>query len=98
MNFPEVPSLMSAAEIKLSTELGQPSETIPSLDLKKILVPTDFSQNAEKALIYAVRLARRNNSSLILFHVFELPEFVRQLSPDYSYDSNEGHEKAIGCR
>ena len=56
---------------------------------QKILVPTDFSKNAEKALIYAVRLARRNNSRLILFHVFELPEFVRQLPPDFSYDSHE---------
>ena len=62
---------------------------------QKILVPTDFSKNAEKALIYAVRLARRNNSSLILFHVFELPEFVRQLPPDFSYDSHEDTKKQL---
>ena len=86
---------MSAAGVKPFTESGQSPETMPFLDLKKILVPTDFSKNAEKALIYAVRLALRNNSSLILFHVFELPEFVRQLPPDFSYDSNEDTKKQL---
>ena len=80
MNFPKDPSVPSAAaEVKLAGRSDQPSQTIPSLNLKKLLVPTDFSENSKKALVYAVRLAQRNNSSLILFHVFELPEFVREL-------------------
>jgi universal stress protein A len=83
MSPPQEPSHTFAGES------GHPANTIPSLELKKVLVPTDFSANSEKALMYAVRLAQRNNSSLILFHVVQPPEFVRQLAQDYSYESNE---------
>ena len=89
MNYPEDPLASFAAGIKVVAESDQPSKSIPSLHLKKLLVPTDFSENSERALIYAVRLAQRNNSGLILFHVFESPEFVRQLPEDFSHDSNE---------
>jgi nucleotide-binding universal stress UspA family protein len=65
------------------------NHSIPPLNLQKILVPTDFSENSEKALMYAARLAQRNNSSLILFHAFELPELVRTLPHDFSYESNQ---------
>ena len=83
----------SAAGVKIVGESDQPSKSIPSLHLKKLLVPIDFSENSKKTLIYAVRLAQRNNSSLILFHVFEPPEFVRQLPQDYSYESHEEMRK-----
>jgi nucleotide-binding universal stress UspA family protein len=92
MHYPEDPFdplATSAAGIKVVAESDQPSKSIPSLHLKKLLVPTDFSENSKRALIYAVRLAQRNNSSLILFHVSELPEFVRQLPEDFCYESNE---------
>lgn len=89
MNFPDDPSAPSAAGVKLVGESDQPSRTIPSLNLKKLLVPTDFSEPSKKAFIYAVRLAQRNNSSVILFHVFESPEFVRQLPEHFSSESNE---------
>ena len=89
MNYPEDPLASFAAGIKVVAESDQPSKSIPSLHLKKLLVPTDFSENSKRALIYAVRLAQRNNSGLILFHVFESPEFVRQLPEDFSHDSNE---------
>jgi nucleotide-binding universal stress UspA family protein len=36
--------------------------------MKKILVPTDFSPNAEKAIQYAVELAKRSNATLYLLH------------------------------
>ena len=52
-----------------------------------------FPKTLKRTLIYAVRLAQRNNSSLILFHVFEPPEFVRQLPQDYSYESNKEMRK-----
>jgi universal stress protein A len=93
MNFPEDPSAPSAAGVNLIGESDQPSKTFPPLHLRKLLVPTDFSANSKKALIYAVRLAQRNNSSLILFHVFEPPEFVRQLPKDYSYEAYEETRK-----
>ena len=88
MNYPEDLSGPFAAGVKLVAESEQPSITIPSLDLKKLLVPTDFSENSKKALIYAVRLAQRNDSSLILFHAFESPVFHRHLQQGFSYDSN----------
>jgi len=93
MNFPEDSSAPSAAGGNLIEESDQTSKIFPPLHLRKLLVPTDFSANSKKALIYAVRLAQRNNSSLILFHVFEPPEFVRQLPQDYSYESNEEMRK-----
>lgn len=36
--------------------------------MKKILVPTDFSSNAEKALNYAVQIAKKMNAELLLIH------------------------------
>ena len=93
MNCPEDPSAPAAAGGNPIGESDQPSKTFLSLQLKKLLVPTDFSENSKKALVYAVRLAHRNNSSLILFHVFEPPEFVRQLPEDYSYESNDETRK-----
>lgn len=93
MNFPQASSATAAARGNLIGEADQPSKSFPPLHLRKLLVPTDFSANSKKALIYAVRLAQRNNSSLVLFHVFELPEFVRQVPQDYSYESHEETRK-----
>ncbi len=39
--------------------------------MKKILVPTDFSPNADKALNYAVEIARRSESELTIVHAVE---------------------------
>lgn len=47
--------------------------------MKKILVPTDFSLCAAKALDYAVELAKKDQSEIILFHSCDL------LSSDCSY-------------
>jgi nucleotide-binding universal stress UspA family protein len=41
--------------------------------MKKILVPTDFSYNAEKALEYALHLGIYFSSEIILFHSWNLP-------------------------
>ncbi|WP_432222369.1 universal stress protein [Flavobacterium sp. TMP13] len=41
--------------------------------MKRILVPTDFSENAENALKVAVQIAQKNNSEIILAHILELP-------------------------
>ncbi len=40
---------------------------------KKILVPTDFSENAMNATYYAAELAGKINATLILLNVFHLP-------------------------
>jgi nucleotide-binding universal stress UspA family protein len=41
--------------------------------MKHILVPTDFSEQAEYALKAAAVLAKKNNSSIFLLHLLELP-------------------------
>jgi nucleotide-binding universal stress UspA family protein len=41
--------------------------------MKKILIPTDFSDNAENALKVAAQIAKANNSELILLHMLEIP-------------------------
>ena len=44
-----------------------------SIQLKKILIPTDFSETSEKAMNYAAYLASRLNSEIILFHNIDVP-------------------------
>lgn len=41
--------------------------------MKKILVPTDFSEHAEYALKVAAQIARKNNGEIFLLHMLELP-------------------------
>lgn len=44
--------------------------------MKRILVPTDFSENSENALKVAAKLAKKNNGEIILLHFLELPHAV----------------------
>jgi len=41
--------------------------------IHKILSPTDFSNEGDQALAYAVELCRRFSAPLVLFHVYALP-------------------------
>lgn len=41
--------------------------------MKRILVPTDFSQHADYALRVAAQIAKKNQSEIILLHMLELP-------------------------
>jgi len=45
--------------------------TAPALNLKKILVPVDFSECSDKALGYAAALARKFSAQLTLLHVVQ---------------------------
>jgi nucleotide-binding universal stress UspA family protein len=40
--------------------------------MKTILVPTDFSKNAENALQYAINLANKMQAKIILLHSFHI--------------------------
>jgi nucleotide-binding universal stress UspA family protein len=46
--------------------------------MKTILCPTDFSQVAQNAILYAVEFAQKCGASLILFHTEFIPEFVSE--------------------
>ena len=48
----------------------RPGEIVPD-EFKTILVPTDFSANADAALPFAVKLAKQHGAKLILAHVVE---------------------------
>ena len=51
---------------------GRPDPILP-FTLKRILAPTDFSQNSEKAVSYAVQLAKLVGAKLTLLHVVPEP-------------------------
>jgi nucleotide-binding universal stress UspA family protein len=52
--------------------------------MKKILVPTDFSDHARNAGYYAVKLANKLNSSLVLYHAYTVPAVICA-PPVYNY-------------
>ncbi|AXG73411.1 universal stress protein [Flavobacterium arcticum] len=56
--------------------------------MKKILVPTDFSEHAEHALKVAAQIARKNNGEIYLLHLLELPNHVA--------DDGIGESNAVG--
>ena len=55
--------------------------------MKKILVPTDFSEQAENALKVAAQLARKNQAEIYLLHMLELP--VDMVNPVGDTRSND---------
>jgi nucleotide-binding universal stress UspA family protein len=42
--------------------------------MKKILFPTDFSQTANNAFVYALQFAASMGAEIITLHVYELPQ------------------------
>jgi nucleotide-binding universal stress UspA family protein len=55
--------------------------------MKTILVPTDFSENAENALRYAINLAKRMQAKIILMHSFHSEHTPNYASVDvFSFD------------
>lgn len=43
--------------------------------MKTILFPTDFSVNANNALLYALKVAEKMNAQLRFYHSFKIPVF-----------------------
>lgn len=52
--------------------------------MQKILVPTDFSDQAENALKVAAQLARKHNCEIHLLHILEIP--LQKVDPLNSYN------------
>lgn len=44
--------------------------------MKRILVPVDFSQASEKAMVHAAEFARAFGATIDLLHVWETPKFL----------------------
>ncbi|AUP78920.1 universal stress protein [Flavivirga eckloniae] len=53
--------------------------------MKKILVPTDFSTQAENALKVAALLAKKHHCEIYLLHILEMP--IQQVDPLSSYNN-----------
>lgn len=58
--------------------------------MKKIIHPTDFSENALKALEFAIDLSRKFDAELILLHVADLPTAIRSSSSFSSFSELQG--------
>jgi len=52
-----------------------------TFNIKKILVPIDFSEAGEKAIIQAIYMAKQNNASITLVHI------VESMMESYDYSS-----------
>ena len=63
-----------------------PTAPSPGIELRKILVPLDFSESAEIAFQFAVDLAVKFNAEVILLHVVELAQFSHYVAsyPDFA--------------
>lgn len=59
--------------------------------MKKILVPTDFSATADKALDYAIQIAKKSSGEIILLHVCTLP--MAELADDPAEMKKYNHLK-----
>ena len=53
--------------------------------MKRILVPTDFSEHADEALKLAAKIAKKNGSKIFLLNLLELP---RELNDSIKKESN----------
>ena len=58
---------------------------------KKILLPTDFSENSENVIPYAVDLVKRSGGELSLLHVFDVP-FV---APINTFNTSEKNKEIV---
>ena len=71
------------------------------IELKRILLPTDFSKSSEVATKYALELADRFHSELHLLHVLEMravatPDFGMGLDlPGFAKESREAAERHL---
>ena len=41
--------------------------------MKKLLFPTDFSETANNAFVYALKMAKSIDAEVIVLHVYDLP-------------------------
>lgn len=79
----------------------QRTSILPGLELRKILVPVDFTGCTEKALQYAVAFARQFGAELTLLHVVEptyIPASEMGILPDVETSEDAEMELQSLCR
>lgn len=65
--------------------------TIP-IDIRRILVPVDFSEASEAALDYALDLGARHGAAVDVLHVWELPPYPAMAQYAGDTDPSDGTE------
>ena len=55
----------------------------PAIEIRRILVPIDFSEHAEAVVNWAAHLAEEHQSQIVLLHVYHLPVEFRQVEGAY---------------
>tara|TARA_R110002111_G_scaffold262504_1_gene338930 strand:+ start:103480 stop:103950 length:471 start_codon:yes stop_codon:yes gene_type:complete len=68
------------------------------IEIKKILIPTDFSETAQAATQYAVELAKKFNAKLYLLHVIEDPIVYMPMFESYALPPKEDFENFAKTR
>ncbi|MEO6776762.1 MAG: universal stress protein [Kofleriaceae bacterium] len=58
------------------------------VQIQRILVPVDFSSNAEAATSYAMLLARALHATITLFHVVDIPPSMVAIVPGASIEGD----------
>ena len=62
--------------------------------LKTILIPTDFSDNAHKAVKYAIPLAVKTGAKIIFFNTYFVPTYIEDVPLDAVTEQNLKQEAA----
>ncbi len=63
------------------------------INMKRILVPTDFSGNAENALNYAINIANHFESEVHLIHTYEVPSSTGMLVSVKNYILDDAEQE-----
>ena len=72
----EVFSKSASEAAARSQESARMTRDEHDLTYKVILVPIDFSQHSKRTLEYAKRVATRDNATIRLLHVFQVPDYA----------------------
>jgi nucleotide-binding universal stress UspA family protein len=64
--------------------------------IKKILFPTDNSENSKKALDYVIEMAKRFQAEVVIFHSYEFPAPVFiPLGGSSSFNFDDEYKKGV---
>ncbi|MCH9727734.1 MAG: universal stress protein [Planctomycetes bacterium] len=68
------------------------------IEMKKILIPTDFSETSQAATQYAVELAKKFDAKIYLLHVIEDPIVYMPMFESYAMPPKEDFESFAETR
>jgi universal stress protein A len=78
-----------------SQEAASMPTEVDDVTFKRILVPIDFSGHSQKTVSCAIKLASRDGATVLLLHVFQIPDYVvtpfaRRKQHDDQFESHVG--------